>query len=76
MPGLTNVTAGNKLAGMGGFSKPRTRQAGATSTGVKPYGMSTSGSPDVLGTLRRARSVLAGEPTAIRLKTAKLPKAV
>lgn len=44
----------------------RTRQPGATALRTKPFGQSTSGSPDVLGPLRRARQMLAGTPTAIK----------
>lgn len=51
---------------------PKVRGGGGL--GMKPYGQSTAGSPDVLGPLRRARQVLAGEPTAVRTSRPMIPK--
>ena len=51
---------------------PKVRGGGGL--GMKSYGQSTAGAPDVLGPLRRARQVLRGEPTAVRTSTPSIPK--
>lgn len=68
----TGLTSGSNALATLGVGKRSLKPKVPKISPVKSYGQTITGSPDTSGPLRRARQVLAGIPTAVRVKNPKI----